>query len=350
MSKPKKVKAPKPAKWEMLPLHQFCAMFPVTPDAINERVVADMRENGFDKRKPIYYIKDEKGKKWVLDGQNRQLWALRAGVTPIYEEFIGTEAEAFKFVIRSNVNLRSIPFEVRLEIADKLANLTHGGDRKNGKGSGDPLNEGTTIKDASAEVGVSPKSLKRHRQVKKHAIDEVKEAEDISLRDKAAISALPEEEQPEALAEKRKAKAEPKPKKVNSSADTVTKYDCVYAHSDFSARNRGDFEQHKPDKGKVGFYRTSPSNTGAAYSMAEKQGLRVIAVFAVKTKHPEADDFTNGDHDICLVVSTDEAEPDMIDYEKSSVVITEPKLIKLIEAQGGKNNMTLGLAKMEAWP
>ena len=71
----------------------------------NENLIAelasDMSANGFDANFPIL-TKDIDGTQQIVDGWHRYQASERAGVQPVFVEFIGSADEAFRFILRAN--------------------------------------------------------------------------------------------------------------------------------------------------------------------------------------------------------------------------------------------------------
>ena len=76
--------------------HKFNIFPEAKPEDFN-RLKSDIEANGFDSQFPVVLFEGD-----ILDGWNRQKACDELKVTPIYEEFRGSESEAVEFVLRSN--------------------------------------------------------------------------------------------------------------------------------------------------------------------------------------------------------------------------------------------------------
>lgn len=72
----------------------------IFPEAKSEdfnRLVDDIRTNGYDSKQPIILYQGE-----IIDGWNRQRACDKLGVKPIYENFTGNDSDAVALVMRTN--------------------------------------------------------------------------------------------------------------------------------------------------------------------------------------------------------------------------------------------------------
>lgn len=76
--------------------HRF-NIFPEMQDEDYQRLVNDIKTNGFDEKQPVYLFEGE-----VLDGWNRQRACNELNVKPIYRQYEGTNEDALMFVLRTN--------------------------------------------------------------------------------------------------------------------------------------------------------------------------------------------------------------------------------------------------------
>ncbi len=77
----------------------------------------DIKTNGYDQKYPIWLYNGD-----ILDGWNRQQACDELNITPVYQNFIGSNSDASSFVIRSN-NRRDLTTFQRSCIAIKSASL-----------------------------------------------------------------------------------------------------------------------------------------------------------------------------------------------------------------------------------
>lgn len=76
--------------------HRFNIYPEMNSEDYNE-VKNDIQENGYDEKQPIYIYQGD-----ILDGWNRYNICKEIGVEPVKKEFIGTDSEAFRYVVRTN--------------------------------------------------------------------------------------------------------------------------------------------------------------------------------------------------------------------------------------------------------
>jgi hypothetical protein len=76
--------------------HQF-NIFPVMATEESDQVRSDIEKYGYDKSYPIILYQGK-----ILDGWNRYQICEKLGVTPLFEEFDGTDLKAMEFIMRSN--------------------------------------------------------------------------------------------------------------------------------------------------------------------------------------------------------------------------------------------------------
>ncbi len=76
--------------------HKF-NIFPLMQSDDYNRLKDDLAANGYDTKNPIYTYHGE-----ILDGWNRYRACDELKIQPVYHEFAGTDAQALKFVMRTN--------------------------------------------------------------------------------------------------------------------------------------------------------------------------------------------------------------------------------------------------------
>jgi N6-adenosine-specific RNA methylase IME4 len=105
----------------MLPFHPLANIFPLIEGDEFDRLVVSIKISG--QRDAIIVHEG-----MVLDGRNRQRACEAAGIAPRYESFTGDNPLAY--VIDKNLRRRHLDESQRADAAARLANLSHGGDRK----------------------------------------------------------------------------------------------------------------------------------------------------------------------------------------------------------------------------
>lgn len=205
--------------------HEYADIFPMMlPQQISD-LAEDMQKNGQIDPIVIY-----EGK--ILDGRNRYAACQSIGIAPTVCDFNGPDALAF--VLSHNLHRRHLDKSQLAMIAETVANLRHG---EAGRGREIELSKDNSIqpdrktrKQAAKELGVSEPSIDRARVVRKKGIPElIKAVEDgkMSVAKAAQIAAMPQDEQAEAIAEKKKPvqhekkKRGPKPKSAIPTEDDI---------------------------------------------------------------------------------------------------------------------------------
>lgn len=96
--------------------HKFNIFPEAKPEDFN-RLLDDIRANGFDKNQPITIYEGE-----IIDGWNRQRACDEIGIKPAYTTFTGTDGEAIALVMRTNKrrNLNSGQWACIAAEADEL--------------------------------------------------------------------------------------------------------------------------------------------------------------------------------------------------------------------------------------
>lgn len=72
-------------------------IYPEISGSTYQTLKNDIKINGYDPKFPIMIYKNS-----ILDGWNREKICNELNITPVYQEFDGTDAEAFQYVIRTN--------------------------------------------------------------------------------------------------------------------------------------------------------------------------------------------------------------------------------------------------------
>jgi len=83
-------------KTQQMKKHKF-NIFPEAKAEDYNRLLEDIKSNGYDKTQPITIYEGE-----IIDGWNRQRACNELGVKPTYTTFTGTDGEAIAFVMRTN--------------------------------------------------------------------------------------------------------------------------------------------------------------------------------------------------------------------------------------------------------
>lgn len=188
------------AKWRTLQRHPLSEAFGDMSELEFEAVCADMAEHGYDERKKISVYEGK-----ILDGWNRQRAAIVSHKVPSYSEYKGNDP--LGFVIRENMNRRHLDASQRALIAGRIANYSHGGNRRKFQDAHVHLE---TLKTAAAKLEVSERSAAAGRKVVEQGIEELQKAVSdgtLSIRDAASVADKPKAEQRKAVIAVRSGKA-----------------------------------------------------------------------------------------------------------------------------------------------
>lgn len=168
--------------------HEYANLFPMLSDTDLQGLADDIAANGL--QTPITTLDSA-----ILDGRNRYRACELAGVDPVMEEYQG--GDPLGFVISHNLHRRHLTESQRAMVAEKLANLPHGGDRKSGEiKSGIPTLISTPK--AAVMLNISADSVKQARKIAKQGSPELNEAVmqgGVSLAAAVDVSSLPHDEQ-----------------------------------------------------------------------------------------------------------------------------------------------------------
>jgi N6-adenosine-specific RNA methylase IME4/ParB-like chromosome segregation protein Spo0J len=153
-----------------LTFHPLVEIFPQMEKCAFAAFVADVKENGV--REPIVIHKGQ-----ILDGRNRWLACQRLGIECPRREYDGKESAKalLAFVLSANLQRRHLSESQRAMVAGKIANMTHGGDRKSDQAANLPL---VSQADAGKRMGVSERSVRDAVKVLSGAAPEVARAVD----------------------------------------------------------------------------------------------------------------------------------------------------------------------------
>jgi len=117
--------SPEKPDWEY---HELCLWSPFIQETV-DNIATGMEEDGFDKKETILIYEGK-----ILDGRHRYLAAIKSGVDPIFEEFVGNREEAIKKVTNKQVSRGHWPNAAKeffyAKRAEALGVQERGGDRK----------------------------------------------------------------------------------------------------------------------------------------------------------------------------------------------------------------------------
>jgi hypothetical protein len=160
-----------------LPLHPLCELFPAMEDVAFDELVSSIKENGL--QEPTVLLDGA-----ILDGRNRYIACLAAGVKPVFVPFRG--GDPVRFVLAANIHRRHLNQSQRAVIAADIVTYQHGGDRKSDQSANLRLDK-CTYAEAAEMLSVSERSVDTAVKIKRRA-----EPEDIDAikKGKATISGV----------------------------------------------------------------------------------------------------------------------------------------------------------------
>lgn len=142
-------------------IHPAAELFPQMSDEDFDALVADIKENGL--RDPIVIWADDR----LIDGRHRLKACKKLGIEPEVRQ-IGGDVDPYKFVVSTNLHRRHLTESQRSMVAGKRAKLQHGSNQHSGKSGEEGSIDLSTIEQAAELLKVSPKSVKRAREVLEH--------------------------------------------------------------------------------------------------------------------------------------------------------------------------------------
>ena len=140
--------------------HPYANLFPMQSDEEIQSLADDIGKHGL--RQPIVIDADE----MILDGRNRSAACVIAQVKPIYEPFVGSDAQKLAYVVSVNVHRRHLTTAQRAEIAATIATMKTGENQHTAKkkkegGSNELPSKPVTTEQAAKLMNVSVASVKR---------------------------------------------------------------------------------------------------------------------------------------------------------------------------------------------
>lgn len=103
--------------------HPLVAIFPEMDAAAFAEFVADIKANGV--REPVTVYHNQ-----IVDGRTRLLACQQLGIPCPQRVYEGKEEDLLAFVLSKNLHRRQLDASQRAMVAAKIANMTHGGDRR----------------------------------------------------------------------------------------------------------------------------------------------------------------------------------------------------------------------------
>ena len=166
-------------------VHPAAEIFPLlNADGISE-LADDIERNGL--QLPIVLCDGK-----LLDGRNRLAACTLVGVDPEFVDYDGDDPVGY--VVSLNLHRRHLSPSQRAIIASRIAELTHGGDRRSDQAANLPLETQAAV---AEKLKVSPRSLRTARRIIKSGTPELVaavEAGETTLNAAAKIIAIPRKE------------------------------------------------------------------------------------------------------------------------------------------------------------
>jgi hypothetical protein len=184
--------------------HEVAELFPLLHGVAFEELVADIRKNGL--REPI--LVDAEGR--ILDGRNRYRACVKAGVEPRFVQWEGEGALA-ELSLSLNLRRRHLDESQRAMVAARLAQMLQASRPARGAN----LHHGKVLRShdqAATAVNVSRRLLMHASKVVRSGCGELiaaVEAGKVAVSTASRLTALPPNEQAEAVADGAKARAAP---------------------------------------------------------------------------------------------------------------------------------------------
>ena len=172
--------------------HEVANIFPLLDNNRLEELAENIKQSGLLNPITIYENK-------ILDGRNRDLACVIASVEPSYTEYQGNDP--LGFVVGQNLHRRHLSESQRALVAGRIANLEHGGDKRESQVANLPL--GISQEQAAEMLNVSKRSVTSARRVLDEGAPELIQAVEqgtVSVSAAAQVTELPEEEQKEVVA------------------------------------------------------------------------------------------------------------------------------------------------------
>lgn len=163
--------------------HPYSEIFPLIEGVALDELAEDIRVNGL--RDQIWTYEGK-----ILDGRNRFIACERAGITPQFRKYIGSDPLAF--VISLNVQRRHLTDAQRAMAAARIATMRQG--ERTDIASGDAKSQTA----AAEELDVSRSSVQRARKVidsGSKALQRAVDSGEVPLKKAAAVVDLPKPEQ-----------------------------------------------------------------------------------------------------------------------------------------------------------
>jgi hypothetical protein len=211
---------------KMRAFHELATVFPLLSGNEAKALAEDIFAHGL--REPITLLDGK-----ILDGRNRYLACVHAGIEPRFTDYTGDNAAAF--VISLNLKRRHLDESQRAMVAAKLANLPRGSNQHAPIGA-------TSDAAAAALLNVGERSVERAKTVQREAVPEIVKAVE---KGEASVSAAAQFAK------------QPKKEQAKQVREGVTPADAVKAHRKGLSTKSGK-PKKAVDAGSVVTFRQEP--------------------------------------------------------------------------------------------
>lgn len=298
--------------------HPIANIFSLMQSNELQQLASDIQENGLKNKIVIYADK-------ILDGRNRYKACQLSGVKPEFEQYDGDNA--LQYVLSMNLHRRHLNQSQRAVVASRLANMTHGGDRKSDQAANLPLE--ITQSQSAKMLNVSERLIRTVKAIEKAAPDCITEIESGTSADKVYRSIKKEEKKEEI---KRKVKEKAKlPQNVFIPAELILadppwKYDFAETsnrqiENQYPTATLDEIKNHKPETADdcvLFMWATAPKL---------KEALDVVDAWGFSYKTHAIWDkvkigmgyWFRGQHELLLVATKGKVAPPMEDQRVSSI-------------------------------
>ena len=139
--------------------HEICKWLPYKEEVVAE-IAEDMKEHGYRENRPISLFHGK-----ILDGRHRYEAALRAGVEPFFQDYLGTTQGAIDYVTSENVKRRMLTNREKqffyLQRAEAMGIRDRGKTWDSRTHDNNPQNCGIipSAQDHADAIGVSPRTV-----------------------------------------------------------------------------------------------------------------------------------------------------------------------------------------------
>ena len=180
--------------------HEAAGLFPLMKGHEFTALVEDIRQNGL--KEPIWLFEGK-----ILDGRNRYKACQELGIEPETRDWLGDLDRLLSHVVSLNLHRRHLNESQKAMVAARLANISHGGDRRSDQAANlqfGPKTNSLTVCDVADQLAVSPRTVETARKVLKHGAPEVIDAVErgvVSVSDAAAVVERPTQAQTALLSE-----------------------------------------------------------------------------------------------------------------------------------------------------